>query len=96
MADDLTRGQELPRVVDRFSTVIIAEVCDEPNARLIAAAPDLLAEHKQWAGAFAEAMIAVLQEDFTTIKALAKTMPLDFVDGHPVIVSAAIAKAEGK
>jgi hypothetical protein len=56
----------------------------------------LLTEHKLWAGAFAEALLGVLQENYTTIQAIAHTMAINYRDGRLELESAAIAKAEGR
>lgn len=67
------------------------------NAHLIAAAPDLYAEHKEWAEKFGAAMMAVMQEDFQPIIDLAMHMPFDFHDsGEPTLRSQALAKARGE
>jgi hypothetical protein len=66
------------------------------NARLIAAAPDLKAEHEEWGRRFASALLAALQDDLTEIKDLARTLDIRASTVGPYIHSPAIAKAEGE
>jgi len=95
----------LPINVETVSGACICDVWefavgdDEPaaNAHLIAAAPDMYAEHKQWAEQFGHALMAVMQEDYSPITELAMQMPFDFHEGgSSTLRSAALAKAEGK
>lgn len=65
------------------------------NCRLIAAAPDLLAEHQEWARMLGEAFTLALQEDYSKVDELARLMRLSFSSGEPRLHSAAIAKATG-
>lgn len=66
------------------------------NARLIAAAPDLLEEHKRWSEEFGAALVEALQGDYSLIDRLARELKFDFPGGCPAIRSAAIAKAQGE
>lgn len=65
------------------------------NAQLIAAAPELLEEHQQWAEWFGEALVLALQSDYSKVDELARTFRLSFATGSAVIKSDAIAKATG-
>ena len=65
------------------------------NARLIAAAPELLEEHQRWAGWLGEALVLVLQGDYSHVNELASTFRIGFESGSAVIKSDAIAKAIG-
>ncbi len=64
----------------------------EGNARLIAAAPDLLAEHQAWARAFGAALLLAMQGDYSEVDRLGRGL-VTFQDGKPVLRSEAIARA---
>jgi hypothetical protein len=84
-------------IFDRDKGDWLAVVYDiEANAQLIATAPELLEEHKVWAKNIGEALIRVLQKDYSLIDILAKTTNIDFTSGEPVLRSEAIDKAEGR
>jgi hypothetical protein len=72
------------------------EVEMRANAHLIAAAPDLLGEHRAWAQMFGEALVLAMQGDYSKVDELANVARLHFPDGSPELVSEAIAKAEGQ
>lgn len=74
---------------------LINEAEDEANARLIAACPELLEEHKAWARDFGMALLLFLQGDHSAIDNLARDMIIDRDNDGPVLRSTAIAKAEG-
>ena len=63
---------------------------------LHAAAPDLLAEHEEWAHVFGRALLGSMQGDDSEWQHLAHTWGVRFQDGSPVLKSAAIAKAKGE
>lgn len=67
-----------------------------PNARLIAAAPDLLAEHEEWAQVFGRALMQSMQGDDSEWQHLVHTWRVRIQGGSPVLESAAIAKAKGE
>jgi hypothetical protein len=69
---------------------------DEANARLIAAAPDLLEEHTEWAAILGAALLLTLQGDYSEVDRLARDMRIHFPDGAPALVSSVIARAEGR
>jgi hypothetical protein len=68
----------------------------EANAHLIAAAPELLGEHRAWAQMFGEALVLVMQGDYSKVDELAKVARIHFPHGSPELVSEAILKAEGR
>ena len=68
----------------------------EANANLIAAAPGLLEEHKQWAKILGHIIVRALQGDYEALDTYAKCIPIEFVNGEPWAKSEAIAKAEGR
>lgn len=63
------------------------------NAKLIAAAPDLLEEHKEWANRFGTACILSLQGDYSAFDEIARNYIIEFHNGEPHLKSQAIAKA---
>ena len=64
------------------------------NAHLIAAAPNLLEEHKQWAKILGHIFVMALQGDYEALQTYAKVMKIEFRDGEPSLKSEAIAKIE--
>ena len=59
----------------------------EANARLIAAAPALLEEHRAWARDFGAALLLFLQGDDSAINNLAYDMAIDQDNEGPVLRS---------
>src|SRR5687767_4365005 len=80
-------GRLIAAVNDSYGT-------GEADAHLIAAAPELLGEHRAWAEMFGEALSLVLQGDYSKVDALACAVRFEFPNGAPVLKSEAIAKAE--
>lgn len=67
------------------------------NAVLIASAPDLYAEHDDWAAQFGKAVIAFLQGDDSVFADLAHNMPIEFdTDGSPRLRSTVLRRARGE
>jgi hypothetical protein len=79
---------------------ILCELPDFPsrtgkaNAHLIAAAPDLLEEHRRWSEDFGEALVRALQGDYSRVDTLARELHFTFRGGVARIRSAAINRAE--
>ena len=63
------------------------------DARLIAACPDLLAEHEEWAKLFGNFVVRALQGDTREMVEFAREAKIDYIDGEPVLHSEAIKKA---
>ncbi len=69
------------------------------NQDLIAAAPELLAEHREWARLLGRFIVEALQGSYDGIDELVKSIGpsiLEYHNGEPCFGSTAIAKAEGK
>lgn len=81
-----------PKDIDTVQNAIREQ---DANAKLIAAAPELLDEHKDWAATFGRALVAALQGDYEDVNRLARELKLEWkTDGTPRLKSDAIAKAE--
>lgn len=66
------------------------------NARLIAIAPELFEEHKDWAKILGHIIVKALQKDYEYLGIIAKHLPIEYRDGEPRVKSQAIFKAEGE
>ena len=90
--NDMVLGADGLLVANCGNDLLVNQVC--PNARLIAAAPELLHEHKQWASVFGSALADALQGNYRRIDDLAHGVGIRMVNGEPTMASAAITKAE--
>lgn len=67
------------------------------NARLIAAAPDLLGEHEEWAALIGSVYVMIQQGDAEgALSIIHESEVIDFSKGAPFAVSPAIVKATGE
>ena len=63
------------------------------NAKLITAAPDLLAEHKDWSKLLGHIIMEALQGNYDCLTEVKTELPITYINGIPHIESAAIQKA---
>lgn len=72
-----------------------SEAENDANARLIAAAPDLLEENIQARTTLGMMAMLALQSDLEGVQEIARTLDISLYGGVPFVASPAIAKAEG-
>ena len=65
----------------------------QANAKLIAAAPDLLEEHKDWSKLLGHIVVEALQGKYDCLKEVMTELTIIYIDCVPHIESAAIKKA---
>ena len=63
------------------------------NGQLMAAAPDLLDEHKDWSKLLGNIVIEALQGNYDCLKEVMTELPIIYIDGSPRIESNPIKKA---
>ena len=89
----------LARVVWQIEDDEVCGECSpscEANAHLIAAAPELLEEHKEWASLIGRVYLMIRQgRSEEAADLIVEAEVIDYQSGEPVAVSDAITKAEG-
>ena len=63
------------------------------NAKLIAAAPDLLEEHRDWSKLLGHIIVEALQGNYDCLTEVKTELPITYINGTARIESAAIKKA---